>query len=100
MITMITIKESNTNDIINKCERKYTELEIAMQNYLQNIRDFIDELPSALEDIKDSPKYNSITKQLLWDIGDLTDSVIESMEEDKSLFYDLDITKIYDEIED
>ena len=97
---MITIKESDTNNIVEKCERKYAELEIAVQNYLQNVRDFIDELPSALEDAKDSSKYNSITKQILWDINDVVNPVIETMESDKGLFYDLDITKIYDEIED
>lgn len=97
---MMTIKESNTNDIINKCERKYTELELAMQNYLQTIRDFIDELPATLDDVQNSPKYNSITKQILWDMNDVTNPVIEVMEEDKALFYDLDITKIYDEVED
>ena len=95
---MITIKESNTNDIVEKCERKYAELEIAMQNYLQNIRDFIDELPSALEDVQNSPKYNSITKQVLWDMNDVVNTVIETMETDKGLFYDLDITKVYNDI--
>ena len=95
---MITIKESNTNDIVEKCERKYAELEIAVQNYLQNVRDFIDELPSALEDVKDSSKYNSITKQILWDVNDVVNPVMETMESDKGLFYDLDITKVYNDI--